>query len=477
MNELNKKIIKEIKRNTLVYKIYTIITCIFCIVFVLAIATLSWYTLSVNPEIKGLKANMSGSGLIYVNTTNDKDTYSFSKELNIKDDIAGLKPISTVDGINWFICKYDLQGNILSSSKASSSGITQYNYLKFPYGGNVTKSDEKSYLNNAIDNNRNLDYLDFGYYVYTDVYLINYTEDCDVYLSAPSNTHLDDIEYEESEHAGTFIKSYTVDENNNITLIEGGTSSSIRIGFKNLGSVLPVNLAEDLTPNKYSGEVENENLYYTDIVMDDFIILEPNADERSNINDEDCSPDIYVDGFNLKILKDNNESLEGYIQTYPIKLKDTSVNSANNIIVTSDRNQMRSKFRTIDGSTSRLNENTLITQSKATWNTDVEVTSNLTSSNIANMGTFRNGSEFYEHESIENNDYTLQSYGNGYLSSKFENDNSENEENNIASIPITHLTEGIPNKIRIYIWIEGQDIDCWNNIVDNHFLVNIEFAE
>ena len=36
------------------------------------------------------------------------------------------------------------------------------------------------------------------------------------------------------------------------------------------------------------------------------------------------------------------------------------------------------------------------------------------------------------------------------------------------------LSAGI-TKARIYMWIEGQDIDCWNQIADGNIYVNLEF--
>lgn len=42
--------------------------------------------------------------------------------------------------------------------------------------------------------------------------------------------------------------------------------------------------------------------------------------------------------------------------------------------------------------------------------------------------------------------------------------------------PMTTLTENIVKKLRLYIWLEGQDIDCWNQIAGGSIYANLEFT-
>ena len=41
---------------------------------------------------------------------------------------------------------------------------------------------------------------------------------------------------------------------------------------------------------------------------------------------------------------------------------------------------------------------------------------------------------------------------------------------------IVNLQKNVPQKIRMCIWIEGQDVDCVNGAAANHFTMNIELA-
>ena len=45
-----------------------------------------------------------------------------------------------------------------------------------------------------------------------------------------------------------------------------------------------------------------------------------------------------------------------------------------------------------------------------------------------------------------------------------------------SSVPLVTLTKDKPVKVRLYFWLEGQDVDCWNDIADTDFLVNLEFV-
>lgn len=40
---------------------------------------------------------------------------------------------------------------------------------------------------------------------------------------------------------------------------------------------------------------------------------------------------------------------------------------------------------------------------------------------------------------------------------------------------LTTVTYGKVQKMRVYIWLEGQDIDCWNQIVEGNIYANLEF--
>ena len=47
---------------------------------------------------------------------------------------------------------------------------------------------------------------------------------------------------------------------------------------------------------------------------------------------------------------------------------------------------------------------------------------------------------------------------------------------NVSDTIVVKLQQDVPVKIRLFIWIEGQDVDCWNDIASGSFHMNLEFA-
>jgi hypothetical protein len=43
-------------------------------------------------------------------------------------------------------------------------------------------------------------------------------------------------------------------------------------------------------------------------------------------------------------------------------------------------------------------------------------------------------------------------------------------------VSIIQLTKHIPQRIRMFIWLEGQDVDCVNAAAASSFAVNLELA-
>ena len=55
-------------------------------------------------------------------------------------------------------------------------------------------------------------------------------------------------------------------------------------------------------------------------------------------------------------------------------------------------------------------------------------------------------------------------------------DGSEGTEEKPAEQKIFALTAGI-TKVRVYMWIEGQDVDCENNASIGNITLNLQFSK
>ena len=468
------KSVKILKRNFFTVKIYYGLIILILIALISVIGSLAWFTLSTSPELSDVSVNFMTTEAVRIGTTNDLSDYNFYKEIQISNDMAGLKPISTVDGINWFVCKYDVDGNVLSKDKAEDLGISQYEYLKFPLGGNLTKEDETNNLQATSDSNIQVSAADYGYYIYKDIYLLS-PHGCEIYLVNPYS--VDGMEVGKIE--GTFVKTYKI-EDNEIKLIDGGADTSIRLGFKNLGQVYSASsIPNNATPNKYSNEVSGEKLIYTDDINEDFIILEPNADMRYRENRLESNTGVYVDTFSLgETVQNQSQSynqLSGYIQTYPIRINEELVDEAESIDTSKSINSIKEELSRIDGSPNILDENSLIVQSKSLWNSSENI-DDINEVSFSRLGKFRSGNEFYTNYRNDNTtEYTISNIENTSVTSGFTDANNNIIDNQVP-IAITKLTAGIPNKVRVYIWVEGQDVDCWNEIISDKIMISLEFV-
>lgn len=488
---------------------------------VLALGSYAWLTLSTNPEISGINIAVNADRAILVST--DNENFSHSEELNL-ESYAPLVPSSTVDGLNWFISKYDMKGDVLQEP-VTKDGITtsQFKYLRFPEGGNMelaaTLADDDPVSSSSAaadpteDSNADL----YSYYIYTDIYLK--TEDkkgAKVYLSLPSATNYE-ADDTEKNHYGTYALSYTIDEINEtgadgkekkvkkISLSNQMAESSVRVGFLVIGEaneeVFPCPENEQVTSN-----VDGSYPFY---------ILEPNADSRSYTAKEnaDFNADQYIAGFNAQYTSAAEHSYSNsvgyYYQTYPIgitaKTKALLQEKLNTQPAEGDEKEKNQYILewdgsstfwpsdshketidvdpsteevVVDGEISVFPSDHLIIQGSSSWKSQTELEKDDATGNkiqaqefdstmVESMGRFlKEDTDPYQDKTDLAGDNT------DYSPTKLESSLSEFR----SSVCIAELEKDKPQKVRIYFWLEGQDVDTWNDISHSNFLVNLEFV-
>ena len=379
-----------------------------------------------------------------------------------------------------------MNGNVLQ--KPDDTFGTQFQYLRFPNGGNegVVKTDVNGNQGTATQNDttNSKEKEKQCYYIYTDIWLKTEQDKANVYLSIPNNASDYKQDATENSHYGSYVMSYHVNEaadgQKQIQLTEGGSETSARVGFLVIGdNTLP------------------QNPEYTDVTSNNFYIYEPNADRRSEVDksSNDYDADQYVAGFKAK---DNIGNLtygnaKGcYLPTYPIGVRNdnTSENLQNALTAISNPSQNYDKtvkswhsdgqgktdtYKGYDGQISEFPADHLLVQKASTWKKDDgTATQELTaekfdSTMIGTMGTFfplKNLKEIYpESKKLGGNN-------SDYTAFKAESITGELR----PSVPLVTLTKDKPVKVRLYFWLEGQDVDCWNDIADTDFLVNLEFV-
>lgn len=492
-------------------------------IIVLVMATFAWFVLSTNPEIKGMNFHVKAEQAIQV--SQDGENFSYSEDLSDKfNDVGALVPASTVDGLNWFVCKYDMSGNVLQGQDDTLG--TQFQYMRFPNGGNVTNSTNSG---TSEENTSVQDANASGsgetantekekcYYIYTDIWLKTTEDETAVYLSVPSdanygkteNSKADDTE---QNHYGSYVMSYhvseTADENGNkakaIQLTEGGSETCARVGFQVLGKAQ--------RENKQYPEIKTDN-----VTTDKFYIYEPNADRRSEADktSDEYNADKYVAGFEAKNFYGQNGNVsyteaDGYyIPTFPITLNsDTATKLKEELPKISSDNydttvrkwsidgegadadaEKAGSYKGYDGNISVFPADHLLAQRSSTWKqqNDANVQGQLSTDKfsfdsrmIGSMGKFLNTDLMYRDMGNLSASTNLTNINDGYKLLNVQKPTDSTQADTYASVqstgPIVTLEKNTPVKVRLFFWIEGQDVDCWNDIADTDFLVNLEFV-
>ena len=416
-------------------------------VSVLIMSSYAWMVLSSNPAATGIQVIIGGGNTILVapniEQTVDGKTYSipghFSDKMNFGaqdsykylSGLAGLTPVSTSNGIDWFV----------SGSKTDS----------FLLNANVQKyigEGENKTLNPKIGE---------GNYIYLDFWVVSPSGNYDLRISTGAGTSeggsfvidLPNPQISEDENG---IKKGTLSEE------EGkSAAASVRIGFL----ANPVAITDE-TMNVY------QQSPYKDTRFKGLrgLYMEPGTGA------------IYIDSEKFTIYEPNgdyhplSEELDGrYVQTKPLMIENEEVRENPDIW------------------------DNLTVQLKSDWYSETEGGQKLVEQ-FLNKGLL----DGYWGEKIEKD--PVSAFYGAYLQGQLSPYVNKGEfitrtgaleaaqvnENNSISIEglgksgatedvvIIELEQNVPQRIRMFIWLEGQDIDCPASANSAVFAVSIELA-
>ncbi len=377
----------------------------------LVTASLAWLTVSARPEIGGLQVSLfTGKALLI----SDSENGSYAQTLDLSGHFSRfveLRPVSTLDGVNWYLPDYDSLGLLEDPSDFildadTGSGFSHANVMNCDSSGVPL---EGAALREARER---------GAFVYADIWLKTQEDYCEVRLSVPARSaaELDEWERERAAYGTWALASYEL-EGDTLSL-DARAQAALRVGF--------------LTG------VGTENRR--------FVIFEPNADMRSSPDKPEYASDgtgRYVAGY----YKDDANYLDGYyIPTRPIGRGGDG----------------RGALADIDGAD-------LVIQLKSEWDGDrlrqVLLEGQRPGSNeVSHMGLFVKNSGALLRAAAESE--------NGTAAPGEDPDNISI----VSDTYIVRLEKDVPQRVRLFIWIEGQDADCWNDIATGSFIINLELA-
>lgn len=403
-------------------------------------ATYAWFTLSSSPEVGGINVSIGGGRTILLapDLTTEADGVTihypgkFESTLNISqhesyqylNQVSGLSPVSTADGLYWLLPVYDEETGALKEFRNFEVDSTLEH-------GNTTRSG--------------------GSYLYLDFWIVSPGSAYDIRVSMDSKEDTGSylIELPKAEAA----------ENGSLTLgdTQGIVEAVARVGFLvNTDSVSETAETVYRESEAYVKQFENLLGSYPEKGQEpsgeyQFSIYEPNATSHPSegmtdgeymitkplsynpygkaISEKDVSDRLMVQEKNTWITLGSaaeSTKLEQFFQSYIINKKDLTADTAASMFYQEYQGQ---------------------------------------------LGSYVKSGNFYKKTAALYNATENGTAGTDAVKKLMTAGAADD-------VMITSIAPNTPQRIRMYIWLEGQDADCTNSAsVDaSSFALNLEFA-
>lgn len=435
-------------------------------------STYAWLTMSSSPVLEGLRVTVGGDNTIKVAAdisakTEDGTTVhypaAFTEHLNLSlysqyeylGKLAGLSPVSTADGVNWFLPTYykssDLEVQNGNAAAGTIRPVQNFERDTALQHANLTEpADSRA-----------------GHYVYFDLWVVSPSGDCD--LRVATGTDPDD-------DSGSYVialPDLSKGADGSFALNENASSvaASARVGF--LVNTTPLSgksgttaLLSAISENSNTGGSYNslrgvyaekgsstQNFYGSE----SFVIYEPNAD---------CHPGSASDG--------------GYIATYPVGV-DANGKGNEQSVFTHLTVQKQSTWKA-DGTGKSL----LAGQLEAAL---FQFKTQLGKEKM-NALTAEQAAELFYAKYLQGQYSFLVQKGHFFpkstaLSTRLDPTTRTIERTVLNTYEtagatedavIVRLERNVPQRIRVFIWLEGQDADCTGAAENLRFAVNLQLA-
>ena len=417
----------------------------------------AWMTISASPALTGIQVTIGGGTTILLapdrtETLEDgtvvhypgsfSDRLNFTKEqgYDYLNDLAGLTPVSTVDGLTWVLPIYytrqDTEVRDGSAYAGDQKPIEDFTAEYDLRHANLS-SDQKETARE-------------GHYVYLDFWVVSPGPDYDLHLA------------QGEQDGGSFLvelPDVVKDESGGYTLSrpENAAAASARIGFWiNQETPADENLSAYVCSAYDSGRYDrllgtypekNGTMAVNQTSLDKFVIYEPNA-----------------------TLHPENGTDEDYLTTWPLGVLEGNIYT---LSLPSERHMVQTKSVLLQQDSREY----LLEQALETALAGKEITSTAQAES-ALYTDFLQGhlANYVERGSFVAYTATLDGYaiaGNGKVGAA---DLSSNLSTASEDVTLTRLTGNVPQRIRLFVWLEGQDVDCTNEAAGARLALNLELS-
>ena len=430
------------------------------------VSSYAWLTISGAPEVDGIQVNIGGSNTIMVaadmtvvgaDGTVHHYPGAFAQELKFSDyetydylsELSGLMPVSTSDGVHWI-----LPGYYTAEDSRVQSGLSVEGELKDVADFDLDRTLARANLPDT-EESTGLE----GHYIYLDFWVVSPADGYKLRVSTGNET----------EDSGSFVISLPepveadADQDGQMDSyalrnVDETGAASVRIGF-----LVNQDFAKfDDRSHYYSSETYNsrythlmgqyqepgEDVLLYQAAQNRFTIYEPNADSHPGAMDGDywiTSPLGYQDGV----------IAETDIQDILTVQKTNSWHIGSNGMET----LLEQEFKTaMFGKTFEEDKQDEVRYQF--FETRLQGVLN----RYVRRGFFAQSTE----------ELYRAADSAGVVSQEtlaFKNTATATDD-----VYITTLQKDVPQRIRMFIWLEGQDADCANHTLSSTFAVNIELA-
>jgi len=394
----------------------------------------AWVTLSDSPALSGIKVTFGTNPSIKIaaNRTEMID----GVEVNYPDQFmetavldtpeALLSPASTADGIHWFIPVYDENGGLL-------------NFVR----------DEAGNYKNTVE----------GGYIEMDFWIVSPLDNCYIRICCGDDDEVGTYVVELPQS----VKSFTNNSGYHLDDSDTALASSIRIGFLIDESPVETNESMSAYMNSTSYESSFTSLRgnYNDLSSASFQIFEPNGVIHSKHGNSLVQTE---EGMKSLLTKQGE-----YWITRPIGID----------------NEGNAKFVDI--------QDRLIVQKESGWKKNPDGSLILEDMYQAYLKQCEEKSkkpsldEFYKNALGESYlqfvyaDELIESTWDLYLGSHINYATKDEVSvikttNAIREKAMVVLKKNVPQRIRMFVWIEGQDVDCNSNAASQNVAIRLELA-
>ena len=420
-------------------KIACTAAALLCAMAMIVMSSYAWLTASTSPVAEGIQVAVGGGSTILLapDLMNDEGVHypgAFGATLRLDDLLdadahSGLTPVSTADGLNWYLPVYYTEDDLEVQAGTAKAGDLK------PYDQFLC--DERlTYANLPVDDERAVK----GSYLYADFWVVSPGSRYELRVSTSND----------ASGAGSYVVDLPQVVETEVGFAmqtpEYPASESLRVGFlvnQNAAAESAAAYAANRGDQRYTtlrgdyqkaGEQVQPAFSYNT-----FHIYEPNGSSHSALGET------------------------GYIATYPLGRNDTSVTG----IPVGGRLSVQMASQWEENKVNDLF--TVSVQQAGDTATAADVQARLYK-NLAGRSDYVNKGQF-----IQNTDQLYTSMGEDHtvLRTTLEQMDKAgaNESNSIVT-----LERNVPQRIRMFIWVEGQDADCVSGASVSGFAMRIELA-